>query len=237
MSKLPFGVLPGHWGLRGKTREKAKAEYLYTGEELARKMIEIDHTDPIERRLAHLKVDLEYGKIGKETYDYAVVDAKYQDDPTELKKEKLKLDFYYRKIDEYERDVEIAKLDMKEVELERRLTELEYAHNRISEQQFDKKIATINGEPYIGIMKSEFRPELGVNGLYFEFDWNDEFISMLNREGFTGTSDETMVQSYFNAICKSVALEEEFLDTDGITLVGRRETTTHRRDDGTIAHS
>ena len=31
MPKLPFGTLPGHWGLKGKTREIAKAEYELEG--------------------------------------------------------------------------------------------------------------------------------------------------------------------------------------------------------------
>lgn len=41
MFKLPFGMLPGHWGLKGKTREIAKAEYELSGAELDFRLHEI----------------------------------------------------------------------------------------------------------------------------------------------------------------------------------------------------
>ena len=36
MSKpvIPFGWLPGHWGLKGKTKERARAEYELEGYDL-----------------------------------------------------------------------------------------------------------------------------------------------------------------------------------------------------------
>lgn len=39
---LPFGWLPGHWGLSGSMRELAKAEYELEGEELDRRKLEIN---------------------------------------------------------------------------------------------------------------------------------------------------------------------------------------------------
>ena len=39
--KLKFGMMPGHWGLKGKTREIAKAEYELEGFELEERLLEI----------------------------------------------------------------------------------------------------------------------------------------------------------------------------------------------------
>ena len=41
-TKLPFSMMPASWGLKGKTRAIAEAEYYYDGEEL-----EIDHNTPL----------------------------------------------------------------------------------------------------------------------------------------------------------------------------------------------
>jgi len=39
---LPFWFLPGFWGLKGKTRDRAKAEYELTGFDLEKKLIELN---------------------------------------------------------------------------------------------------------------------------------------------------------------------------------------------------
>lgn len=59
MFKLPFGWLPGHWGLKGKTREIARAEYELTGFALDMRLLEIRKNDfteaDYERRIVDTK--------------------------------------------------------------------------------------------------------------------------------------------------------------------------------------
>ena len=50
MFKLPFGTLPGHWGLKGKTREIAKAEYELEGYELKKRLLEIKADEITEKK-------------------------------------------------------------------------------------------------------------------------------------------------------------------------------------------
>jgi hypothetical protein len=45
MFKLPFGTLPGHWGLAGKTREIAKAEYELEGYDLEVRLHDLKKDD------------------------------------------------------------------------------------------------------------------------------------------------------------------------------------------------
>ena len=39
---LPFGWLPGHWGLAGDTRERARIEYEYDGFDRESQLLELE---------------------------------------------------------------------------------------------------------------------------------------------------------------------------------------------------
>ena len=41
-TKLPFSMMPASWGLKGKSRAIAEAEYYYDGEELEKALAAID---------------------------------------------------------------------------------------------------------------------------------------------------------------------------------------------------
>ena len=43
-TKLPFSMMPASWGLKGKSRAIAEAEYYYEGEELEKVLDEISFT-------------------------------------------------------------------------------------------------------------------------------------------------------------------------------------------------
>lgn len=64
MIKLPFGWLPGHWGLKGKTAEIAKAEYELTGYELQLRLLEINKDELTETEYQTKLIDIDY-KFGK----------------------------------------------------------------------------------------------------------------------------------------------------------------------------
>jgi hypothetical protein len=67
---IPFSWMPGSWGLRGKTREIAQAEYELSGEELELRLLEINHRDnPKNLQLQKLNLELNTGKIDQYTYD------------------------------------------------------------------------------------------------------------------------------------------------------------------------
>jgi len=63
-------------------------------------------------------------------------------------------------------------------------------------------------EPMVKVIKLHVQPENPRNG-FFELDWNDEFVKMLQGAGITGTSDEDIVNKWFNGICRTVLLNEE----------------------------
>ena len=177
--KLSFGLMPASWGLKGKSRQIAEAEYYYEGEELEYKLCKINYKDEDDTYDYDLKkndLDLKFKKISD--FDHA--------------HEKLKLDLLYLKINQEEHD--LAVLDLK------------YAHERIGKGDYEKDVANIKKEPYVNVLSMGVDNQNVAQG-YIELDWNDEFVKMLHEAGYVGTSDEDIVNKWFNQICRTVLLQ------------------------------
>lgn len=101
---VPFSWLPGAWGLHGKTREIAEAEYHLTGIELERRILEIkkDEFESDEYTKKCWDLELKHGILSQEKYNRLIV--------SQIKDEKQK------KLSEVELDLQEGKL-----------TETEYA--------------------------------------------------------------------------------------------------------------
>jgi hypothetical protein len=55
---------------------------------------------------------------------------------------------------------------------------------------FTKKPKT---KPYISLIGETIHPE---HGIELSLDWSDEFVRYLKDSGYTGTSDELIIQKY-----------------------------------------
>lgn len=110
MPIIPFGLLPAHWGKAGKTLAIAKAEYELTGENLDRRLIEINIEDKTEQTIQLLKVDLKYDHISEEDFDRKVIKSTVNDEP-EQAIQLFKIDLKYNHIskDKYEKEVATLK--------------------------------------------------------------------------------------------------------------------------------
>lgn len=156
---VPFWMLPASWGLKGKTREIAEAEYYFNGQELEEKLAEINANTPEEKEIAKLAVKLK--------------------------------------------------------------------HEEISQDAYDKSVATIKKEPWVNVVKMGVNPTNVTQG-FFELDWNEEFIVMLQEAGIEGMSDEEIVNKWFNGVCKTVLLQEK-ADLDyGLEQTEREDVEVRR---------
>ena len=110
MPKLPFEWMPGSWGLKGKTREIAKAEYELTGYELDAKLLELraDELEAKDYRQKVLDLDLKYNKVTREEYDRSII--RLIDDEKQKELALTELDFREGKIKELEYSKKIATL-------------------------------------------------------------------------------------------------------------------------------
>lgn len=106
MSKfIRFSWLPASWGLRGKSRAIAEAEYNYTGYDLKQKLAEIESNgdkDKYER--AMIDIDLEYNRIDQYAADNRIADLENRNDETALILARLQIDLNHSKITQQEYD-------------------------------------------------------------------------------------------------------------------------------------
>jgi hypothetical protein len=139
-NKVPFWMLPASWGLTGKTKLRAKAEYELEGIALEKELARIDLVNNLDKEISDIEV--------------------------------------------------------------------EFNHGNITEQARNKAIAELKDEPWVEVKHMEVNPDDVKQG-YMELDWNDQFVAMLQTQGYTGESDESVVNKWFNDICRTVLLQEQ----------------------------
>ena len=75
----------------------------------------------------------------------------------------------------------------------------------------EKEAATRAGKPWVAVLDTQVNPDNIRNG-FFELDWNNEFIEQLLDAGYSGETNEQIVDAWFRTIVIQM-LEEEGLDT------------------------
>jgi hypothetical protein len=71
----------------------------------------------------------------------------------------------------------------------------------------EKDIATKNKEPWVAVLDTQVNPENIRNG-FFELDWNNEFIEQLLDAGYSGESNEEIVDQWFQTLIRQMLGEE-----------------------------
>jgi hypothetical protein len=86
-------------------------------------------------------------------------------------------------------------------------TKVELQEGVITQSEADKRDASVDKKPWVDVKKMDVNVDDPKQG-YMELDWNDEFVAMLQEKGYTGDSDEAVVNKWFNDICRTVLLQE-----------------------------
>jgi hypothetical protein len=94
--------------------------------------------------------------------------------------------------DDVAREIAIAKVDKK--------------YNKISQQEFEKRIATANEEPYVRVVSLEIDEKSPGSG-FFELDFNEHFVEYLANSGYEGIEPEQIVDNWFNDLCQNIVME------------------------------
>jgi len=91
----------------------------------------------------------------------------------------------------------------------------------------EKEIATANKEPWVAVLTTHVNKENIRNG-FFELDWNEYFVLQLRSAGYTGETDEAIVDAWFTELCRNVGTEQ------GVDMSRRGSGYVNRalRDDG-----
>lgn len=216
---IPFSWMPGSWGLKGQHFEEAEAAYNLEGEALDRRIAEIrnrDNPDALTRAI--LDIDIRYGRIDAHEADLRRLALDGRGDDARAR---LQIDLRHARIDNYEHDRRLAELDNEDGPLRLlALLEVERAYEKVAPKEYEKQAATIRKEPWIGIVDDGFNPEQGLNGVYFEFDWNEYWVDYLRYNGYSGLSEEEIVERWFQDVCRSTAEEDGGEEMDPLSFGG-----------------
>jgi hypothetical protein len=75
----------------------------------------------------------------------------------------------------------------------------------------EKEAATKAGQPWVAVLDTQVNPDNIKNG-FFELDWNNEFIEQLLDAGYSGETNEQIVDAWFRTIVTQM-LQDEGQDT------------------------
>jgi hypothetical protein len=66
-----------------------------------------------------------------------------------------------------------------------------------------KEQATLNKEPYITVLDTHVNPD-NIRTGFLELDWNEYFILQLRENGYTGDTEEAIVDAWFQELCRNI---------------------------------
>lgn len=69
-----------------------------------------------------------------------------------------------------------------------------------------KQLATELKEPWVAVLDTHVNKDNIRNG-FFELDWNEYFIVQLRESGYTGETEEAVIDQWFQELCRNVGAE------------------------------
>ena len=109
----------------------------------------------------------------------------------------------------------LDKIEAEKEQLEKerkRVSKLTPEEKRREALDKEKDAATKAGEPWVAVLDTQVNPNNIKNG-FFELDWNNEFIEQLLDAGYSGETNEQIVDSWFRTIVRQM-LEDEGQTSD-----------------------
>ncbi len=226
---IPFNILPFTWGMKGKTRDIAHAEYYLSDYELDMRLNEINLTGT-ELANANLATKRKWDKISE--YEFDVGFNQINLTGKELENASLDVSMKYAIITKQDYDVRKVRLngtisEIAEIEFQHGLISekdhdykiaeirndegtwlgVKHKHGDMSDNEFLKEMATLRNEPWVGMVSMDLDPSSANMGS-FEMDWNDLFIETIKKAGYVGRTEEDCVDLWFTDVSKNIALAE-----------------------------
>lgn len=156
---------------------------------------------------AYLEAEAHY-RLSGEALERRLLQIRLRDDPARLELELLELARRYGGISEHQAVARRIELTMPEgAERDLAVLENDHAHGRIDDVVYQKKKAGLKHEPWIRIVDSGFDPSQGIDGVFFEFDWNQQWIELLRTHGYAGHTDEQVIDEWFSDVCRAHQLD------------------------------
>lgn len=71
----------------------------------------------------------------------------------------------------------------------------------------EKERATAQGEPWVKVLEFHVNKDNIRHG-FFDLDWNEYHVADLRNSGYTGATDEEVVDKWFSEVCRDVGTEQ-----------------------------
>ena len=134
-----------------------------------------------------------------EELDRKLLSIRHKDDPNVLFLKQLEIDVKYNKLSPY--DAAIRKIDIlnKPDSLEHQLAklEIEFKFGNITKNEHDKRGAILKNEPWVSFVDSGFDPKQGIDGVFFELDWNPQWVEFLDCTDMSATQKKISLKIGF----------------------------------------
>lgn len=232
--KLPFWLIPAHWGLSGKTKELARIDYYVKeprhAEELRARLID----DPVEMEKSLLRIQHKYKVVPADMYELRMFKLEHEfATPEELKKKELEIGWKYKTITEREYLEGVIEFmpDGKEKEL--KTLELLYKYHEITEDDYKKQIATLNEKVWWKL--SIESTEDGTADI--ELDYNEYFVKFLKDTGHPGSDEGEIVDFYVKDLGRKLATGDLNDDDEDVKLLKANLIHGTTNEDGTVDYS
>jgi hypothetical protein len=150
-----------------------------------------------------------YYHLDGEALERRLLEIRLADDPQKLQEAMLELDVRYQRISPYEAAKQRVTMTQPEgLDRDLALLAIEHDYGNVRDHDYQKRRATLRGEPWICIVNSGFDPQQGIDGVFFEFDWNQQWVEYLRSHGYSGQTDEQVVDDWFTDVCRSHSQNE-----------------------------
>lgn len=156
--------------------------------------------------LARLAMDLEHGRVTAYEHDVAKANLLHEDGAS-LSRALLDVELLHGKIDVYTHARKAGEIIYPDAGIDRDLfmAEVDREFGKLDKNGYEKQRATLLEQPWIGLLGARFDLNEGVDGVYFEFDWNDFWITFLRLNGYVGETEQQVVDQWFTDVCRSQA--------------------------------
>jgi len=156
--------------------------------------------------------------LSKNTYEKELAKLKKlhpEESSKSFKELKLELDFKYNKIDEYTKLKGLIELEYDSDDKEKRikLLALDKKFNKIDDLEYEKQMNDIDQNPWAKI-HFNYDENNDPDNMQTEIVYNDYFIKKLQSQGYSGNSNDDIIQSWLSQVFAS-NVEPGDLDLEG----------------------
>lgn len=126
------------------------------------------------------------------------------------------LDYRYGKIDEYTKCMKLIEVEFEkdEKEKELRILELDKEYGKVDELEYEKKLNDINKNPWAKI-HFNYDEKTDPTNMQTEVVYNEYFIKKLQNMGYSGDSEDDIVEAWLTQVFASNVSSTDFGLTDG----------------------